>query len=49
MVAKSGERGVSTSDIHGFEALFDELRGLTVLAPLSKDERDTLHAVIEKQ
>ena len=49
MVAKSGEWGVSTSDIHGFEPLFEEVRGLTALAPLSKDERDTLHAVIEKQ
>ena len=49
MVAKSDERGVSTSDIHGFEPLFDELRGLAALAPLTKGERDTLHAVIEKQ
>ena len=49
MVETSRKRGVSTSDIHGFEALFEELRGLKALAPLSKEERDTLHAVIEKQ
>ncbi len=49
MVATARKRGVSTSDIHGFEALFDELRGLTALAPLSKEERDTLHDVIERQ
>ncbi|MCY3753041.1 MAG: hypothetical protein OXG99_03005, partial [Alphaproteobacteria bacterium] len=49
MVETSRKRGVSTSDIHGFEALFEELRGLKALAPLSKEERDTLHDVIEKQ
>ena len=49
MVETSRERGVSTSDIHGFEALFEEVRGLAALAPLSKEERDALHAVIEKQ
>ncbi len=49
MVGTSRERGVSTSDIHGFEALFEEVRGLAALAPLSKEERDALHAVIEKQ
>ena len=49
MVATAHKRGVSTSDIYGFEALFEELRGLKALAPLSKDERDALHAAIEKQ
>ena len=49
MVATAHKRGVSTSDIHGFEALFQELRGLTALAPLSKEERDALHAAIRKR
>ncbi|MCY3672516.1 MAG: relaxase domain-containing protein, partial [Alphaproteobacteria bacterium] len=49
MVATARKRGVSTSDIHGFEALFEEVRGLTALAPLAKDERDRLHAIIRKR
>lgn len=49
MVAIAHKRGVSTSDIYGFEALFEELRGLTALAPLSKEERDALHAAIRKR
>ena len=49
MAAQSRTRGISTSDVSGSEALFREMRGLAALAPLSKEERDTVRAVVEEQ
>ena len=49
MVAQSRSREISTSNVSGFEALFREVRGLAVLAPLSKEEREAVRAVVDRQ
>ena len=49
MVEQSRLREISTSDVYGFETLFRQVRGLAALGPLSKEEREAVRAVIDRQ